>query len=202
MAKNLFLTVVLLFASFHFIQAQSASDSQNNEGFSPNLGVSINYSPTSFRFWGKMENTQQFYLSATLNHSEFELGFANFRLGSQLIVASQIEFPIDGLDGPREKRTGYGLVPLIVNLPFSSSGNTPFLTTSAGFIITDVSFPNALGTRFNYIIDIGLGYQFFRSGSLSYQFGYKLHHLSNGNSSIENPGIDSHMLFLKVLYDL
>ena len=202
MSKHLLLTLILTMSAPLLLFADSSPNEENQFDFTPNLGISLNYSPYSFQFWGKMKNTEQIYLSALYNYAELQAGTLNLQIGSQLIVAGQIEFPIDGLDGPREKRTGLGVIPVNLQIPLTDSQHPIFLTTSAGFIVTDVSFPNSMGSRFNYILDLGLGYQFYQSNNHSYQFGYKLHHLSNGNSRMENPGIDSHMFFIKVLFNL
>ncbi len=202
MTKHIILTILLTLAGSHHLFAQTTPVNQNSATFTKNLGISLNYSPKSFQFLGKMQNTEQIYLSAIYNFTELQMGSLNMHLGSQLIFAGQIEFPIDGLDGPRETRTGFGLIPINLQIPLFESKRPVFVTSSAGFIITDVSFPNALGTRFNYILDLGIGYQFYQAQNHSLQAGYKLSHLSNGNSSIENPGIDAHMFFIKVLFDL
>jgi hypothetical protein len=187
--------IIFLFIGFHSLKAQSST-------YSDQIGISAAYSPTSFKAWGKVQNTRQFYINAEFIHSKISVSRTDILIGSGLILTGWIRFPIDGINGPRERRTGFGLTPVIFKIPFSQRQHTPFFTASAGMVMTDTHFPNHLGSRFNYVLDAGLGYHVQTAESYALQFGYKLHHLSNGNQSLENPGVDSHMFFMRFLFDI
>jgi hypothetical protein len=164
------------------------------------FGISVSHSPASFKAWGKMQNTRQTFLKLSLIHSSLNILPAPVQFGSELIITGHIKFPNDGANGPRESILGLGLIPMRLNVPFSSGENWTFLTSSAGFLVTESAFPDSRGTRFNYMIELGLGYNISISNNRSLQMGYKLHHFSNGNTGMENPGIDSHMLFINLMF--
>jgi hypothetical protein len=194
--------LLFLMVSVHQSQAQAVSDDTVSFGSTPTIGMSAAYSPTSFKAWGTIQNTRQFYFSFDFNHSSLPTANREILFGSGVILTGWIHFPSNGISGSKESRTGFGLVPLSVKIPFSNRRHTPFFTSSAGIIMTDTHFPNQLGSRFNYLLDAGFGYHFKTSETHSLQVGYKLHHLSNGNQRLENPGIDSHMFFIRFMFDL
>lgn len=164
------------------------------------FGFSVAHSPSSFTAWGKMQNTRQTFLKLSLIHSSLNILPAPVQFGSELIITGHINFPNDGINGQRESITGLGLIPVRINIPLSATDNWTFLTSSAGFLVTESAFPDHRGARFNYMIELGLGYNISMRQSRSLQVGYKLHHLSNGNNGTENPGIDSHMLFMNLMF--
>ena len=170
--------------------------------FSPSLTASASYAPVSFEAWGTIQNAQMLFLSSNFEHHQIQSGSIRIGISSGIIFAGWLRYPSDGIDGPRENRYGLGFVPLDLTIPFRSGQYFPFFTTSFGFMVMNRSFPNELGATLNYLLDAGIGYRYRISDNNSIEFGYKLHHLSNGNTSIENPGIDSHMVFLNFYFHL
>lgn len=170
--------------------------------FSPSLSVSASYAPISFEAWGTIQNAQILFISANYRHHQIKSGSFQADLSSGVIFTGWLRYPSDGISGPKENRYGLGFYPLDISIPFSSGKNYPFFTTSFGLMIMNRSFPNELGATLNYLLGAGLGYRVNLNKSNSLEFGYKLHHLSNGNTSIENPGIDSHMFFLNFFFHL
>ena len=72
----------------------------------------------------------------------------------------------------------------------------PFLTSGGGFLYFNHQM---FGTtqQFNFTAQLGGGVQFFTSsGRTAIELGYKYHHISNANLANQNPGLDSHMLFV------
>lgn len=146
-----------------------------------------------------MENTRQSFLNIQLNHSELNFHNLHVEISSELIIAGRIHYPIDGLNGPKESSFGIGLIPIRLNIPFFNRQNTPFITATTGVFVVDKPFPDSRGTKLNYILEFGLGYRIALAQNRFLEFGYKLHHLSNGNTGMENPGIDSHMFFAGIV---
>lgn len=194
-----FLTLCLSFFLLSCVYAQSPDSSDSD--FSPQFGFSTSYSPKSFNSWGTMENTSIFFFEMQYTHSKIEQPFT-VHFSSDLILTGWLHFPVDGKNGPKESRFGFGFSPFQIDLPFHRGTHYPFLTSSAGLLITNQAFPNGDGTRLNFLLDAGLGYSFSLPDHQILQLGYKLHHLSNGNTASLNPGIDSHMFFIKLLYSL
>jgi hypothetical protein len=72
----------------------------------------------------------------------------------------------------------------------------PFLTSGGGFLYFN---HRMFGTtqQFNFTAQLGGGVQLFTSSRrTAIDFGYKYHHISNANLANQNPGLDSHMLFV------
>lgn len=180
------------------VQSQQVQTS----GFSPSLGLSTSYSHSSFRNWGTMENTKLTFFKIQYIHSQIDASVLNIHLSSEFIFTGWVNFPIDGLDGPKESRFGIGFTPIHMDIPIGKKSSYPFLTSSAGLLFTDRAFPNDEGARLNFLLDAGIGYAFQIKDDRYLQLGYKLHHLSNGNTGSLNPGIDSHMFFLNFLFGM
>ena len=74
----------------------------------------------------------------------------------------------------------------------------PFLTSGGGFLYFN---HRMFGTtqQFNFTAQLGAGVQLFSSSRrTALDVGYKYHHISNANLANQNPGMDSHMLFIGV----
>jgi len=72
----------------------------------------------------------------------------------------------------------------------------PFLTSGGGFLYFN---HRMFGTtqQFNFTAQLGVGVQLFTPNRHSaIDIGYKYHHISNANLANQNPGLDSHMLFV------
>ncbi len=74
----------------------------------------------------------------------------------------------------------------------------PFITSGGGFLYFNRPM---FGTaqQFNFTAQLGGGVQLFGSNRhRAIDVGYKYHHISNANLDRQNPGMDSHMLFVGV----
>ena len=72
----------------------------------------------------------------------------------------------------------------------------PFLTSGGGFLYFN---HRMFGTtqQFNFTAQLAGGVQLFTSSRrTALDLGYKYHHISNANLANQNPGLDSHMLFV------
>jgi hypothetical protein len=73
----------------------------------------------------------------------------------------------------------------------------PFLTSGGGFLYFNHRMFGA--TQFNFTAQLGGGVQLFTSSRrTALDIGYKYHHISNANLGNQNPGLDSHMLFIGI----
>ena len=73
-----------------------------------------------------------------------------------------------------------------------------FASGSLGVLFFEAAVPTAGASSFNYTFDFGGGVEIVLSERLSITGGYKLHHLSNGNLALENPGVDSNIYYVGV----
>ena len=74
----------------------------------------------------------------------------------------------------------------------------PFLTSGGGFLYFNRQLFGA--TQFNFTAQVGMGMELFTSDRHSLEIGYQYHHISNANLGRENPGMDSHVVFLGVTF--
>ena len=179
--------------------AQSSSEENRIEHFAQ-TGISFSYSPHSFKAWGSIKNAKMALLKGQIWHTKMNLGDIETRWGSELIMANWINYPLDGIGGPSDNRWGFGLIPFHVLIPLADDEIEPFAAFSVGALYLNDRLPAYDGASINYLLDGGLGLNIPLSSNRSLQFGYKYQHLSNGNSRSENPGIDSHVFFLNLLF--
>ncbi|WP_069131812.1 acyloxyacyl hydrolase [Rhodohalobacter halophilus] len=179
--------------------AAQQPDLTETSSFNPSFTISGSFAPYSFRAWGKVKNSQQLFLKVGYSYTELDLLSFRTQLGSELIVSGIVNYPLDGNGGERNTLYGFGFLPLIANMPLNQNLNHPFVTSSAGFIVTNSQFPNINGARLNFMLGLGAGYQFTTDSNNSFQVGWKLSHMSNAFIAPENPGIDSIMLFVNFL---
>jgi hypothetical protein len=157
------------------------------------LGIKATYAPATFTFIGKIKRSDFFGLALQFWHSKFQLGNFEVDLGSEILAAGRIKFPENGIDGPKDKQYGIGINPAVVQTPLF---NNFFVSGTGGFIVFPETFPDAFGTKLNFVFDFGLGYEIDVSPSNQVQFGYQIQHISNGGTGRINPGIDFHMFYI------
>lgn len=165
-----------------------------------NIGITTIYSPNSFSGWGKIENSTAYSIRGQIWHSRVSFKNMQARLGSELIITHRLNYPVNGIDGPKDQRTGFGIIPLNLMLPLSSSSKVnPFTFFSAGGIFLNDKLPVGDGASFNYLLNIGAGLELSFVQDSKIQLGYSIQHMSNANTGKQNPGIDSHMIFMTIL---
>lgn len=199
------LLLALLFSFGEILQAQEASDQSENSGESVvnrtvlksdhklRLGIKATYAPATFTFIGKIERSEFFGLALQFWHSTFQLGDFEVDLGSEILAAGRIKFPVNGIDGPKDTQYGFGINPAVVQVPIF---NNFFASSTGGIIVFPKAFPDDFGTELNFVFDFGLGYELDVSSTNRIQFGYQVQHISNGGTGRINPGIDFHMFYI------
>jgi lipid A 3-O-deacylase PagL len=100
-------------------------------------------------------------------------------------------------NGHRAYANGVGGSPIGAQVNFVHFHRVePFLTSGGGFLYFN---HRMFGTtqQFNFTAQLGGGVQLFTSSRrTAIDLGYKYHHISNANLGNQNPGLDSHMLFV------
>lgn len=164
------------------------------------IGITSIYSPDSFAAWGKIENSSSFSLRGQLWYTTISYKRFKARLGSELILTHRLNYPVNGDSGPKDSRTGIGIVPLNVMMPIATRKKIePFTFFSAGGLYLNEKLPYASGASLNYLLNIGAGLEFPFIQDSQIQLGYSIQHMSNANTGDQNPGIDSHMFFVTVI---
>ncbi|MEX0662318.1 MAG: acyloxyacyl hydrolase [Balneolaceae bacterium] len=197
---------LLLFFLFTTVFFQQPLLAQSDDGDKPSVehnfrpGISFNYSPHSFKGWGTVQNSKMVFVNGQLWHTSVKPNNVSLRIGSELIFTHWVQYPENGIDGPRDQRVGFGLVPFHFVVPFSNHPITPFVSASFGLIFFNDRLPAIDGASLNYKLSSGLGVEIDVGTDHKVQLGYRLQHISNGNSTVENPGIDSHVFFANFIF--
>jgi opacity protein-like surface antigen len=96
----------------------------------------------------------------------------------------------------RDHTYGAGLSPIGLKLNFRRSQTLqPFVNGTAGFLYFSKDVPVPGAARFNFTFDFGGGVQIVRSSGRAITIGYKYQHISNGDRSPINPGVDVQMFY-------
>lgn len=186
---------ILLFCSFSFTAYGQIIQLNDETGY----GIWASHAPSSMSRFAKMANTSSTYFGLQFSHSTLSISGGEASLISEIVLLGYVRYPKDGINGSRDWRMGIGVIPLRIEFPLSTSNKLlPFLTISGGIIYFETPFPNGSGTHLNYIADAGLGWKIKINEAANFHFGYRIQHLSNGNSGTVNPGIDSHTLFTSI----
>jgi Lipid A 3-O-deacylase (PagL) len=92
---------------------------------------------------------------------------------------------------------GFGVAPVGVQMNFKPESLLhPFLSFHAGVVRFQHNIPFAKSSRYNFVLEAGVGIEKITKGNQSVEIGFKLHHLSNGGISGSNPGINSCILYV------
>jgi opacity protein-like surface antigen len=96
----------------------------------------------------------------------------------------------------RDRTYAAGLSPIGLKLNFRRSETLqPFASGSGGFLYFSKDVPVPGAARFNFTFDFGGGVQIVRSSGRAITIGYKYQHISNGDRSPINPGVDVQMFY-------
>jgi hypothetical protein len=162
------------------------------------------YSEYTYWFGGAFENGHAF--SSTVGGRNYQLESRYERLiywSAPFAVRWVFDAVPVALVGDRYTSTGrrtysYGVggSPIGAQVNFVHYRHVePFLTSGGGFLY--FNHPMFGATQFNFTAQLGGGVQLFTSSRRSaIDLGYKYHHISNANLGNQNPGMDSHMLFI------
>ncbi len=101
--------------------------------------------------------------------------------------------PVFGQYAP-ERTYGFGLTPLLWRWNFEPRGRiAPYAELAGGALWTSEAVP-ARTTTSNFTAHAGAGLRIFLRPRDALVFGYRLHHISNGNRLERNPGVNAHVL--------
>jgi hypothetical protein len=101
-----------------------------------------------------------------------------------------------GLIPYKKTAFGVGLLPLAVEATVAASRRAGLVMGGGGgAAYFDRRIPDPEETRFNFLADAHAGL-YLRSPLGTTTFGFRLQHISNGNTGRVNPGMDSRMLYM------
>ena len=91
----------------------------------------------------------------------------------------------------RETAYGAGLTPLGLQLDFANSSRVhPFVHVNGGGLIFNQSVPLPDAGRFAFVGEAGAGLRIFTSERRAVTLGFRFHHISNGDRSGSNRGLN------------
>jgi hypothetical protein len=97
----------------------------------------------------------------------------------------------------REHTYGAGLSPIGLKLNFRRMQTLqPFASGTAGFLYFSKDVPVTGAARFNFTFDFGGGIDLVRESRRAITVGYKYQHISNGDRSPINPGVDVQLIYV------
>lgn len=76
----------------------------------------------------------------------------------------------------------------------------PFANGHGGYMYSTRPIPESYAGAFNFTFDFGAGAEWFRTRSQSIRLEYRYHHISNHNTALENPGVDSGLFQLSYTF--
>jgi hypothetical protein len=101
--------------------------------------------------------------------------------------------PVYGQYAP-DKTYGFGLTPLAWKWNFEPTGRlAPYAELGGGGLWTRSPVPERTTTA-NFTAHAGMGLRMFIRQQEALTFGYRFHHISNGNRLERNPGVNAHVL--------
>lgn len=96
----------------------------------------------------------------------------------------------------RKNVYGAGLSPIGLKFFFRRQHRVqPFAASTGGFLYFGEDVPISGAKRFNFTFDFGGGIQIINSSRRAFTIGYKYQHISNGDRSPINPGVDVQLVY-------
>ena len=163
------------------------------------------YSEYTYWFGGSFEDGHAFSSTINARNYQFESRYERLIYWKEPFAVRWVfdAVPVALVGDPRtssgRRSYSYGIggSPIGVQVNFVHYRHVePFLTSGGGFLYFN---HRMFGTtqQFNFTAQLGAGVQLFTSSHhTAIDLGYKYHHISNANLGNQNPGLDSHMLFV------
>jgi hypothetical protein len=222
-ARNVRLSVIALMIATVILSTQSGA--QRPQGETCGVPApAVDSSPTdqhwSFGGWfaggiheplktreGHMEDRALYVIGFNASRLLHQWRFGDIRFTPTLVPAviatANREYETVVYDGggigvvPYKKTAfGAGLIPVAVEATLRLSDNTGIvLGGGGGAAYFDRRIPDPDETRFNFLADGHTGV-YVRSSFGTATFGFRLQHISNGDTGRVNPGMDSRMLYV------
>ncbi len=96
----------------------------------------------------------------------------------------------------RETAYGAGLTPAALQLDFANGSKVhPFIHVNGGFLIFNKPVPIEDSGQFSFVGEAGTGVRIFTSDERAVSLGVRFHHISNGNRSGANRGLNQFVFY-------
>jgi hypothetical protein len=96
----------------------------------------------------------------------------------------------------RETAFGVGLIPAALQLDFANGSRVhPFIHVNGGFLVFNKSVPIENAGQFGFVGEAGSGVRIFTSGRRAVSLGVRFNHISNGDTSEPNRGLNQFVIY-------
>jgi hypothetical protein len=111
-------------------------------------------------------------------------------------IVSRTFSPTGGEIFQRETAYGAGITPIGFQLDFANGSKVhPFAHVNGGFLYFNKSMPIEDSGQFQFVGEAGGGVRIFTSERRAVNIGVKFHHISNGNRSGANRGLNNFVIY-------
>ena len=214
--------VVSVNAQSHSNPVAEDSSSRANSSGSPQTTTetyTLNQGDNEFGFWGGFSPaaTTVFGGLTDAEASDRKFFLAAFRYGRTLFANDSIalQYTLDAIPLAvatgnidqvttvggvttfrRETAYGGGLTPLGLQLDFANGSKVhPFIHVNGGGLIFNKSVPLPDAGKFAFVGEAGTGVRVFTSERRAVTLGFKFHHISNGDRSGSNRGLNQFVFY-------
>jgi hypothetical protein len=201
------------------VAAASASSSASAPEAATDAPFMLKKGDNEFGFWagGAFGATTAFGGLTDAEASDRKFFMAAFRYGRTLAAndSMALQYTFDAIPiavatgniaqvttvGPvttfrRDTAYGGGLTPLGLQLDFANSSKVhPFIHVNGGGLIFNQSVPLPDAGRFAFVGEAGTGLRIFTSERRAVTLGVKFHHISNGDRSGSNRGLNQFVFY-------
>jgi hypothetical protein len=215
--KHLFAFLCLLIFAHTAMAQDSVYPSKQGADMPENPGRSLDLGTSQLGFWAGYSSTNPTLIGHTTNRSLFEFNVQYARVlrtgdnwalkyTAEIVPVAIIRQPPQGyttngnpvdLAGSRQRIYGAGVSPLGLQMNFRrGSVLQPYINGTAGFLYFAENVPVAGSSNFNFTAGLGAGVEIWYRKDQSIILGYKYHHISNGYTAPQNPGVDSNLFYV------
>lgn len=140
----------------------------------------------AFRYGRTLAATKNYALQYTLDAVPLAIATGN------IVQSTTVTTPTGTVTTFRRESTyGAGVTPLGLQLDFRNSSHIkPFIHVNGGLLIFNKPVPLPDAGKFAYVGEAGTGVRIFTSARRAVTLGVMFHHISNGNRSGSNRGLN------------
>ena len=112
------------------------------------------------------------------------------------VIVSRTTSPTGGQTFRRETAFGAGFTPIGLQLDFANGSKIhPFVHVNGGFLYFNKEVPIEDSGRFAFVGEAGGGVRIFTSERRAVNIGVRFHHISNGDTSGSNRGLNQFVIY-------
>lgn len=160
------------------------------------ISIWAGYAFDSVQLWGKTPGATLSLFGVRYNRKVLNIYNTTLEYTLDINLYAHYTYPAFTFERQKNSITGGGFSPVGLQFNFlNQSRFQPFLKTSGGFMFLSQPFPDWRGEKVNFTFGAGGGLEYILASNVSISLGYRYFHLSNGETGLVNPGIDSSFFY-------